>query len=79
MRACFRDLLAVQDGNYHSIYHQFYNSPYHFIAVQQIAKWLYPDDFADLDPQDTFDRMHAKFMPYDNSGQFWLSASAPAN
>ncbi|MEL6294738.1 MAG: ABC transporter substrate-binding protein [Pseudomonadota bacterium] len=79
MRPGFRDLRAVQDGNYHSIYHQFYNSPYHFIAVQQIAKWLYPDDFADLDPQDTFDRMHAKFMPYDNSGQFWLSASAPAN
>ncbi|MEM9550591.1 MAG: ABC transporter substrate-binding protein [Pseudomonadota bacterium] len=72
-RPGFSDLRAVKDGNYHSIYHQFYNSPYHFIAVQQIAKWLYPDDFADLDPQETFDRMHAKFMPYDNSGQFWLS------
>lgn len=79
LRPGFRDLRAVQDGNYHSIYHQFYNSPYHFIAVQQIAKWLHPDDFADLDPQDTFDRMHEAFMPYDASGQFWLSASAPAD
>ena len=79
MRSGFRDLRAVQDGNYHSIYHQFYNSPYHFIAIQQIAKWLHPDDFADLDPQDTFDRMHEKFMPYESSGQFWLSAAAPAN
>ncbi|GFE64690.1 hypothetical protein [Litoreibacter roseus] len=75
----FRDLRAVQDGNYHSIYHQFYNSPYHFIALQQIAKWLHPDDFEDLDPQETFDRMHERFMPYENSGQFWLSANAPAS
>ncbi|MEM6939073.1 MAG: ABC transporter substrate-binding protein [Pseudomonadota bacterium] len=74
-RPGFADLRAVKEGNYHSIYHQFYNSPYHFVAVQQIAKWLYPDDFEDLDPQDTFNRLHDKFMPYAASGQFWLSAN----
>ncbi|MEM1074710.1 MAG: ABC transporter substrate-binding protein [Pseudomonadota bacterium] len=73
-RPGFDKLRAVNEGNYHSIYHQFYNSPYHFVAVQQIAKWLYPDDFADLDPQDTFNRLHADFMPFEASGQFWLSA-----
>jgi len=72
-RPGFADMRAVKDGNYHSIYHQFYNSPYHFIAVQQIAKWLYAEEFEDLDPQETFDRMHAQFMPYEASGQFWLS------
>ncbi|WP_299680383.1 ABC transporter substrate-binding protein [uncultured Roseobacter sp.] len=72
-RPGFSELRAVKEGNYHSIYHQFYNSPYHFVAVQQIAKWLYPEDFADLDPQDTFERLHAEFMPYEASGQFWLS------
>ncbi|MGD1883217.1 MAG: ABC transporter substrate-binding protein [Paracoccaceae bacterium] len=72
-RPGFAELRAVQAGNYHSIYHQFYNSPYHFVAVQQIAKWLYPDDFEDLDPQDTFNRLHEEFMPYEASGQFWLS------
>ncbi|MEL7213162.1 MAG: ABC transporter substrate-binding protein [Pseudomonadota bacterium] len=78
-RSGFDQLRAVKEGNYHSIYHQFYNSPYHFIAVQQIAKWLYPEHFADLDPQETFDRMHAKFMPYENSGQFWLSVGTAGN
>ena len=73
-RPGFSELRAVKEGYYHSIYHQFYNSPYHFVAVQQIAKWLYPDDFADLDPQDTFNRLHAEFMPYEAYGQFWLSA-----
>lgn len=72
-RPGFKDMRAVQEGRMHSIYHQFYNSPYHFIAIQQIAKWLHPDEFADLDPQSTFDTLHAKFMPYDNSGQFWVS------
>jgi len=72
-RPGFKDMRAVKEGRMHSIYHQFYNSPYHFIAIQQIAKWLYPEDFADLDPQATFDRMHEQFMPYDNSGQFWIS------
>lgn len=72
-RPGFANLRAVKDGNYHSIYHQFYNSPYHFVAVQQIAKWLYAEEFEDLDPQETFDRMHAQFMPYEASGQFWLS------
>ncbi|ATF20302.1 ABC transporter substrate-binding protein [Phaeobacter gallaeciensis] len=73
-RPGFAELRAVKNGNYHSIYHQFYNSPYHFVAIQQIAKWLYPEDFEDLDPQDTLDRLHAEFMPYEASGQFWLSA-----
>lgn len=73
-RPGFAELRAVKDGNYHSIYHQFYNSPYHFVAIQQIAKWLYPEDFEDLDPQETFERLHDEFMPYEASGQFWLSA-----
>lgn len=69
----FKDLRAVKEGNFHSIYHQFYNSPYHFVAIQQIAKWLHPDDFADLDPQATLDELHDKFLPFENSGQFWAS------
>ncbi|WP_299954797.1 ABC transporter substrate-binding protein [uncultured Roseobacter sp.] len=72
-RSGFKDLRAVQEGRMHSIYHQFYNSPYHFIAIQQIAKWLHPADFEDLDPQATFDELHSKFMPYENSGQFWVT------
>ena len=71
----FKDLRAVKDGRMHSIYHQFYNSPYHFVAIQQIAKWLHPDDFEDLDPNETLERLHDRFLPYDNSGQFWVSVN----
>lgn len=72
-RVGFKDLRAVQTGRMHSIYHQFYNSPYHFIAIQQIAKWLHPDDFADLNPEATLATLHEKFMPFETDGQFWVS------
>lgn len=72
-RTGFAELRAVKEGNLHSIYHQFYNSPYHFIAVQQIAKWLYPDDFEDLDVDANFKELHDKFLPFEASGQFWAT------
>jgi iron complex transport system substrate-binding protein len=72
-RTGFADLRSVQDGRMHSIYHQFYNSPYHFIAIQQLAKWIHPVEFEDLDPDATFAELHDRFMPFDAGGQFWVS------
>ncbi len=69
----FKDLRAVQAGRMHSIYHQFYNSPYHFIAIQQLAKWIHPADFVDLDPEATLATLHDRFMPFETDGQFWVS------
>ncbi|MBA83695.1 MAG: ABC transporter substrate-binding protein [Rhodobacteraceae bacterium] len=73
-RPGFADLEAVKNGNFHVIFHQFYNSPYHFIAIQQLAKWFYPEDFEDLDPQATFAELHERFLPFGVSGTFWMSA-----
>ncbi len=67
------ELTAVKNGRFHGIYHQFYNSPFHFEAMQAFAKWMYPDRFADLDPAETFDELHERFLPIDNSGVFWAS------
>ena len=72
-RPGFADLRAVKEGRFHSIYHQFYNSPYHFVAVQVLAKWLHPKDFEDLDPEATFAELHDRFLPFEPSGQFWIS------
>ncbi|WP_424987161.1 ABC transporter substrate-binding protein [Microbulbifer sp. S227A] len=72
-RPGFADMDAVKNGNFHVIFHQFYNSPYHFVAIQQLAKWFYPEDFEDLDPQATFDELHEKFLPFEASGTFWMS------
>ena len=67
------ELSAVQSGRFHSVYHQFYNSPYHFVAMQAFAKWLHPDLFADLDPEATMIDLHVRFLPIDYSGVFWAT------
>lgn len=69
----FPELKAVKDKNVMAIYHQFYQSPYHFVAVQALAKWLHPEKFADLDPQATFKELHERFLPIGVSGVFWTT------
>ncbi|UOA26553.1 ABC transporter substrate-binding protein [Pseudosulfitobacter sp. DSM 107133] len=62
-RPAFTGSTAKKTGQVHAIWHQFYNSPYQFVAVQQLAKWFHPDLFADLDPDATFRELHERFLP----------------
>lgn len=70
-RPGFSTMPAIQNKQFFAIYHQFYNNPYHFVALQAFAKWLYPEDFEDVDPLATYREMHEKFLPIDYSGLFW--------
>jgi iron complex transport system substrate-binding protein len=72
-RPAFTGVKAVKDGNVHGIWHQFYNSPYQFIAVQQLAKWLHPELFKDLDPSQTFADLHEKFLPVEYRPGYFAS------
>ncbi|UXT42947.1 ABC transporter substrate-binding protein [Agrobacterium tumefaciens] len=72
-RPVFTGVQAVKDGNVHAIWHQFYNNPYQFVAVQEIAKWLHPDLFKDLDPEATFKELHARFLPLDYKPGYFVS------
>lgn len=67
------ELRAVRNGKFHSVYHQFYNSPYHFVAMQAFAKWIHPELFEDLDPDALMVDLHDRFLPIDYSGVFWTS------
>ncbi|BCL71759.1 iron ABC transporter, periplasmic iron-binding protein, putative [Vibrio nigripulchritudo ATCC 27043] len=64
-------LSSVKNKKFYSVYHQFYNSPYHFVALLTFAKWFYPNDFKDVDPEKIFVELHDKFLPIDYSGVFW--------
>jgi iron complex transport system substrate-binding protein len=72
-RPAFTGVRAVKDGNVHAIWHQFYNNPYQFVAIQEIAKWLHPDLFKDLDPEATFKELHARFLPLDYKPGYFVS------
>ena len=64
-------LRAVKSKRFYSIYHQFYTSPAHLVALQVFAKWLYPQTFADLDPDATWRTYHERFSPIPLSGVSW--------
>lgn len=72
-RPAFTGVKAVQDGNVHAIWHQFYNSPYSFVAVQRLATWLHPELFPDLDPEATLKELHERFLPVEYRPGYWVS------
>lgn len=74
-RTAMTGIAAVENDQFHAIWHQFYNSPYQFVAIQQLAKWLHPDLFADLDPVATFAELHDRFLPVSYTPGYWASLS----
>lgn len=72
-RPAFTEVKAVQEDNVHAIWHQFYNNPYQFVAIQEIARWLHPELFSDLDPEATFKELHERFLPLDYKPGYFVS------
>ncbi|OXY81579.1 ABC transporter substrate-binding protein [Oceanimonas doudoroffii] len=65
-------LQAVQQHRAFAIWHHFYNSPLNVVAVQAFARWLYPDTFAELDPQHTLTTLYQRFQPVPLNGTYWI-------
>lgn len=78
-RRPFNALPAVKAGKAHAIWHQFYGTPYDFVAVQQFAKWFHPDLFADLDPEETFRELHDTFLPVPYKTGYFVSLTTESN
>ncbi|NIX76131.1 ABC transporter substrate-binding protein [Microvirga sp. c23x22] len=74
-RPAFTGVKAVKTNQVHAIWHQFYNSPYQFVAIQAMAKWLHPDLFKDLDPHRTMRTLHERFLPVAYKPGYWVSLS----
>ncbi len=66
-------LTAVKTKNAHAIWHHFYNSPLNIVAVQVFAKWLYPEQFNDLEPQQTMQELFDRFQSVPLDGTYWVS------
>ena len=67
---------AVENGPVHAIWHQFYTSPYQFVAIQEMAKWFHPELFADVDADATFKEFYDKFLPIEYQPGAWISLKA---
>ncbi|MEH6492038.1 MAG: iron ABC transporter substrate-binding protein, partial [Halopseudomonas sp.] len=64
---------AIANGQTHALWHDFYNSPFNVVAVQVMAKWLYPEQFADLQPEQTLQRLQSRYQPVPLAGVYWIT------
>ena len=71
-RPGWANLKAVKTGELHAIEHGLCRTLFDFVAMQYIAKRLYPDAFKDVDPNAAFRAYHEKFLPVAYSGVWML-------
>ena len=69
-RPGWSELTAVKTGQVYGLYHNFSMQMAEFVVLQQLAKWLYPSEFGDLDPEASLREFHERFMPVDYRGVF---------
>lgn len=72
-RPAYKYLTAVKQKRVHALWHPFYDSPYQFIAMQQIAKWLYPEAFRNVNPKLHFQQLHQQFLPIPYQSGYWFN------
>ena len=64
---------AVKNQKIYAIHQGYTFSVYNFIMLEAFAKWFYPEEFKDVDPDATIKEYHDRFMPIDYSGTFVCS------
>lgn len=69
-------LKAVKASQVHAIEHGLCRTLFDYVAMQYIAKQLYPQEFADVDPAEAFRAYHAKYLPVAYSGT-WMARVTP--
>ncbi len=71
-----RELKALHNGHSAAIWQNFYLSPWHVVATEFIAKTLYPERFADVDPEKTLQDLFREFLPIPLSGTFFAKGAS---
>ena len=61
---------AVKEGKIIGIYHGGNRTLYDYAFLQFLAKAIYPEQFADVDPQATLNRFFATYMPVAFEGTY---------
>jgi iron complex transport system substrate-binding protein len=72
----FSSLRAIREGHAHGLWHEFYNTPYNILAIEALAKWIHPELFKDLDPEQTKHELYSQFLPLPETGTYWVNAAA---
>ncbi|CAH0158422.1 Vitamin B12-binding protein [Pseudomonas sp. Bi70] len=73
-RPGWAELPAIRDGRLYGVYQGASRSLGDFTMLQFIAKQLYPDLFADLDPMANYMNYYRKYLPIPLEGTYAISA-----
>ncbi|WP_265302874.1 ABC transporter substrate-binding protein [Pantoea sp. JK] len=68
-----RELSALKNGHSAVIWMNFYLSPWHIAAAEFMAKSLYPQLFADVEPEKTLKQIFHDFLPIPYSGTYFIN------
>ena len=71
-----RELAALRNGHSAVIWMNFYLSPWHIAATEFMAKTLYPQLFADVEPEQTLKQIFHDFLPIPYSGTYFTQIPA---
>lgn len=71
-----RELNALRNGHAAAIWMNFYLSPWHIAATEFMAKTLYPQLFADIEPEQTLRQLFRDFLPIPYSGTYFMMLPA---
>lgn len=64
----FQALTAVSEGRAYAIWHNYYNSPLNIVALEAFAKWIHPEAFSQLDPEQSMQEIQQQFTLFDIKG-----------
>ena len=70
-QAGFDKLRAVKEHHFHSMWHQFYDSPFNYLALLQVAEWIDPEAYADMDVAKQWTDAQEKYSPVSGEGTFF--------
>jgi ABC-type Fe3+-hydroxamate transport system substrate-binding protein len=72
----WQGLAAIRGGELHAIEHGLCRALFDYTATQYLAKQLYPEAFADIDPVAELRRFHEQFLPVAFEGT-WMTRLTP--
>lgn len=75
-RPGFAQLQPVKAGRFYGIYHNFYNHPWNIVGIEYLAKFIYPQQFSQLDPANSWHEIVTRFTTIPE-GKGVLGSAAP--
>ncbi|EKK5376134.1 ABC transporter substrate-binding protein [Morganella morganii] len=74
-RVGFSQITAVENNQLYGIYHNFYNHPYNIVGLEFLAKFIYPEQFPSLNPDETYNQIITRFTTIPVHQATWAAKS----